>query len=60
MPVTEARLQIHIDFPRQQLLRERASILRYKYVASLCIIFVDAKRENTRSNRYSHAIVIIQ
>jgi len=60
MPVTKARLQKRIDFPRQQLLRERATILRYTYIASLCIIVVHAKRENTRSKGYIRAIVFIQ
>ena len=59
--ITEARIQVHIDFPRQILLRERASVLRYTYIASLFfIVFVHAKRVNQRSNRYSHDIVFVQ
>jgi hypothetical protein len=58
---TKAGIEIHIDFPRQQLLRERASILRYTYIASLFIIIVvRAKSENPRSNRYSPDIVFVR
>ena len=57
--VTKARLQIHIDFQRQQWLHERASILRYTYIACPFIVFVHAKRENSRSKRYSDDIVFI-
>jgi hypothetical protein len=34
---TDTRLQyaIHITFPRQQWLRERATVLRYTYIACL-------------------------
>jgi hypothetical protein len=34
---THSEYVIFIDFPRQQLFRERASILRYTYIACLVI-----------------------
>jgi len=60
--ITEARIQVHIDFPRQILLRERASILRYTYIVSLflIIVYVHAKRVNPRPNRYGDGIVFVQ
>lgn len=59
--ITKARIQTHIYFLRQQLLPDRASILRYTYSSCLfIIIFVHVKRENPRSNGYSHDIVFVQ
>jgi hypothetical protein len=60
--ITDARIQVHIDFLQQILLRDRASILRYTYIASLffIVVLVHAKCVNPRSHRCSHYIVFVQ
>jgi hypothetical protein len=43
--VTHSEYEILISFPRQQWLRERASLLRYMYTACLCCLKLRHNRE---------------